>query len=488
MSVAESETLLTPRKIAEQFAPTELVGQFFLSRKEPSLPWPTSTIDGWNLATDSRLPVVRIHSMGEPVGWLLGQATTLDGRIVTEDLQLPTGNVEDFIYSFGGRFVVILPSLGRIYLDSFGLLSTVYCAHAGIVASTPSLISYDDRTPDRTELLAVMGIPYKKGRFPNGLTCRENVERILPNHYLDLQTWKTVRHWPGAEPFEPVDPADAAAEIAEIAKNQLRAIYEHGPATLMLTAGRDSRLLLACSRAFAQQLDCITMDFNDSLSLIDLSTAPKLAARAGVRHRVMNWREPEERDLALWLYRTGFCVGEPRGWQVTTTMRDVDPGRSLVFAPISEMMKAKILRFRDTKDSTIDPERLLRYGRCASTPETLARIEAWLDGIPIADARHKLLMFWLEQTMGCWTGIWAYAAYCDGPSFPLSHRRVIQLIAGLPVRKLRKKDFAFDIIQKEWPELLAFPFNQPTLRKQLLTAARDVRDVLWAIRMGLTGR
>jgi hypothetical protein len=220
--------------ISQQFSPDDLAGQFLLSQSEsrPGLSWSSDSLDGWHLAVESRLQCVRILQAGAPAGWLLGRAIAPEGHIVTGNFELPPGEVEDAIYALGGRFLVILPLLRRVYLDPCGLLSAVYCQHAATVAATQCLIPFDRLTPSRTKLIEAMGLPFIRCRFPAGMTSRENIERILPNHYLDLQTWRCVRHWPKSDLQSQPDVPAAAAEIARIAKRDLSAIYAHGPAAL----------------------------------------------------------------------------------------------------------------------------------------------------------------------------------------------------------------------------------------------------------------
>jgi len=92
-------------------------------------------------------------------------------------------------------------------------------------------------------------MPESGSYYPFGLTPYRHVRRVLPNHYLDLEGWKAVRHWPGkAELTVDYDTDRAVKEIVSIIKNNLQAISKRYRIHMGLTAGRDTRLLLACSR------------------------------------------------------------------------------------------------------------------------------------------------------------------------------------------------------------------------------------------------
>jgi len=371
--MAGHKTALTPRSVSSHFSAEQLTGQFVLSKSPQALPWKSDSIGGWHLAVDESLPSSPIRFGEKTVGWLLGHAIGPNGSMVVDELQLQPDKVEEGIYSHGGRFVVILPLLRRVYVDPCGLLSAVYCKHLQLVASNPNLIPYDDVTEDRTELLRSIGIPYKNAMFPIGMTPRKAVERILPNHYLDLETWVTQRHWP-SRALNPVEDASAAiAEIASITKQQMRAVVEDGPASLRLTAGQDSRMLLACARESLSGLECVTAHLNDEGSRTDHLVARKLSRVAGVRHRGVKWIEPEPRDLELWLFRTGFGTGAYRGWQGSTTFRRLlDTHRSEIFGTIGGLARGPYWLPDDSPDTEISVERLLDHCRCPATSETLS--------------------------------------------------------------------------------------------------------------------
>jgi hypothetical protein len=319
-----------------------------------------------------------------------------------------------------------------------------------------------------------MGLPFIRCRFPAGMTSRENIERILPNHYLDLKTWRCVRHWPKADLQPLADVPAASAEIAEIAKRDLSAIYGHGPAALTLTAGEDTRMLLACSRQVAGELECLTFDNNDQSSWTDIRIAKRLARLAGVgHHRVLEWRQPTERNLALWLYRTGYCVGEPRGWEVATTVWEYfNPSQAIIYGVVSELARAKYRRTEDTPSTNISAKRLIDHAGSVDTPETVERVRAWIDAVPVDDALRLLDLFYIETNFGAWAGVWAYDAMSFHSAFPLCHRRAIEVYLTLPEATRRMANFTRGNIQDEWPRLLREPINPRTIKQWAKDLAR----------------
>ncbi len=463
-----------------RFSPDDLQGQFLLGRSPPAVHWPVDSLDGWHLAVAVELPCHPVFIGDRKAGWLLGRAVSAAGAFVDGPLSLAQDEIERQIYSFGGRFAFILPAIGRVYLDPCGLLSVVYCGKTGSVASTASALGVDASAIADAALVERMRLPASTAMFPLGMTAWRDIERLLPNHYLDLNTWQPRRHWPRGE-LPPVADVDGAAEeIAGLIRNHLLAFLKQGNVWLQLTAGRDSRMLLACVREHARELRCLTADYSDDTARTDIRVARTLAEFAGVaEHKVLRWVEPTQDDLDLWVYRTGLGAGEYRGWRGFTQFRQqVDPHDSVIYGSVGEVARSFYWRFSDNPATGIATERLLAAIHCPATPETMRRIDAWRETAPVQDSLQLLDLFYIEQRLGCWAGIWPYAGYTWDSVFPMSHRRILELMMGLPAKFRRAGKLPERIVSREWPELNRFPYNPVPLRRRLRSVLRSVKNAI----------
>ncbi len=465
---------------------SRLIGQFVVSADRSQSPqgWISDQVSGWFLGRHAMLPAVRL--MGEadvPVGWMLGYPISEEGKLLAdgEELRVPASAMvsaeamETFIYSFGGRFAVaVLDSRHpRFYLDPCGSLSAVYCAHQRLVASTPNLIPYDERSRDRVEMARAIGIPHTEGMYPFTLTPRYEVERILPNHYLDLCNWRTIRHWPKQLLVETPSADEAVAEIATIVKRQIAAVVATTPTYLPLTAGLDSRMLLACARGLADRLELFTRELGDRNSIIDCGTARRIAKRFGLKHRVLPMEKATEADLQEWMFRISYSSSEIRGWRCATMYKRLPGGHAVLGGQAGEVARGYYWQEADTETTVISPERLIKICECPLDEEPLARARAWLETVPAANALQVLDLFFVEQDMGGWAGILPYAECDPGFAlFPLCHQRIVQRMLALPVAYRRSGHLPRDIIAREWPELLGWPINQPIGSTRLLLGAK----------------
>jgi hypothetical protein len=490
-----SADMSLPSRLAQQFARAELVGQFVLSPSLDSIPagWSSHTRRTWALGAHPALPVLAMRaSDGAEVGWLVGFPIDAQGRWLSGEVALPVpaaasaADFEAFIYTMGGRFVAIWisPVMERVYLDSAGLLSAVYAPAHEMVASTPSLVPYSRGCDDDVELLRSTGMPSSTAVLGFGLTSRLGVERILPNHYLDLREWKTRRHWPH-EPFDgKADPAESIDTVARVVERQIAAVAGEGQAYISLTAGYDSRTLLACARGHLDHLQFITLALPDRTGRIDVEVAQVIARAHGLHHRVIPYLEASPEELGSWLWRTGGSVSEPRGWRATRTYGQLDASLPEIIGTAGETARAAY--WHDCGDGRHDltPEIVLAALMLPKTPRLVERARLWMADVPATRPMHLIDAIYIEQRLGCWAGVLSYG---DAGSVrcrfkPFVHREALTAMLRLSDAYKLTRRFQADVIATRWPELMKVPFNRRIGTRHYLDRAR--RRV-WLIRRAL---
>ena len=250
--------------------------------------------------------------------------------------------------------------------------------------------------------------------------------------------------------------------MAEIVKRQIAAVLSKTPGYLCQTAGQDSRMLLACSKGVTARLTLFTVPLPDDDALIDVDVAGRIARRLGLRHFVPAWRESSRRELDEYLYRIGNSTGEVRGWRYASMFWQANPSYVQFDGGIGGMERNLGIPDDVGESSEITPERLVDYCLAPRMPETLGRCRQWLDDLPAETAYQVMDLFAIEQRFGCWLGVWPYAQQ-GNPGFvffPLSHRDILRQIFRLPMEYRQSGTMMKDIIRREWPELLAWPFQR----------------------------
>ncbi|MBN1874065.1 MAG: hypothetical protein JXA33_07530 [Anaerolineae bacterium] len=448
----------------------DFVNQFVLCRLEEYIPvaWNKKELGGWLLACHPSLPVIEIrNSESLHLGWLLGYPIDENKQILKGTITCDQGmddqdlsRFESWLYSLGGTFaaIIILPRASRFYLDAAGSLSAVFHTDCEIVASTPTLIGIAE---DNQALIDIMGVPESNVWYPFGLTPKKSVERLIPSHYLDLVRWKSFRHWPRAErlSIEP-DTESTVQEMAQIITRCIAGVTREYPAYMALTAGQDTRSLLACAKKFIDRITFFTMEVPDDIGRLDFTLAAEIAQHFSLNHKMLECQQATEQERTGWLERTGYCIGG-RVSHSFVMLHKLNPNYPIITGAIGSVGRAHFYnKFGATPDTRLTGENILNWSHFPQTPEVLDKASAWLQEVADYDVLTILDLFLIEQRVGCLATPQNYGNHWNVFTVaPFCHRRIFDLTLSLPYEYRIKQRLNVDIIRTQWPELLKFPIN-----------------------------
>jgi hypothetical protein len=367
-----------------------------------------------------------------------------------------------------GTFIVLLesPAGVELRLDAAGSLPAVYAPEHGIIAANPALIH---ECQDDSELIKAFPVE-ANAFFPFDLTPKLGVRRLLPNHQLTLETMQVQRTWPSSLAEAKHSPEDNAAFIAERIELTLAAISAHEPLSLPLTAGYDSRALLACATGL--DLSCITA----FTSMID----------SGVAYRAADFVLPSAAERQAWLDSTGHCVGG-RASDNFKTVASQTAGRVLCMGLAGEVGRTFYSR-RVRRATKPTAQLLLHKLHLPAHSRGLEAAEHWLAGLRGFDVRQILDLLYLEVRLGCWAGPQMIAeGPCKYRIAPFNQRAIFERALDVPYH-LRRKDFIpAAIVRKKRRDLSLVAYNAEarTLRRKLTslleravwTRARPARNL-----------
>lgn len=449
-------------------------GQFIVSKGVVPENWNIETLNGWHMATHPDLPVYRILDRnGMHIGWLLGYAIlenelrnssvlTLDDR--ADKLTVQT--LENFIYSFGGRFAVVITygAIERIYLDPAGTLALVYSVREPVAASTGSLLAAfaDELHPLERRLVETLG-PNKF--FPAGLTPFQGIKRLLPNHYLDLQRQEPVRHWL-KQSIVRISDAEIPEQIERIAgriRENVGAVVRKHTTYIGLTAGKDSRMILACSRKYLPNIRAMTFDYGKQ-DRLDIATASHIARRTRIEHQILPVTDVSVELENWYLERIGYsggpgkvrdfysaCRKHLRADHAFLTGFTGEVGRQ----PQSYKFGQRIETGYPAASEVLDIFRLPDV-----TPFRQA-VDSWLDDTCCQDTPALTAQMYLELRVGCWASPHMYGAAPFAVNLtPFCHREVYSAMLGLPLWYWGQHRVAHDVINSQWPELANVPYDR----------------------------
>lgn len=473
--------------------------QFVLDRSDRPVPggWRVSETGSWRLAWHPRLPVTTLTGPdGAPAGWLLGIAVS--GHAVLSESKrlanLPGATLVEKIRRLGGRFAAVVLRSGdeRVLVDACGSYALVFSPRAERVAASPELFAEIPGHHRSQDLLRSLELPERDAWFPFGITSRVGVERLLPNHYLDLETWRVHRHWPSRDlSIASGEPEVSTARIADVVSETIGALAAATPLQMPLTAGRDSRMLLACARRWADEIRFYTTALPDETARIDCQVAARIAARHGLSYRKIPWAPASDSESEAWLHRTGYVVSG-RIRQGIRTEEQLDPDRVNVLGLAGEVGRCAYWRENDTVDRSLTPSDVLSRLELPALPTFIDRAEQWLEEVGSYDALTVLDLLYLEQRLGCWAGPTLHGSV--RPRFavlPFANTALFEQMLALPHEFRRRERLSRDLIASRWRQLLELPFNQARGWLRARQVVGRGGDLLWrasrAVMARLTG-
>ncbi len=452
--------------------------------------WRTHTLESWSLVAHPSLPVQGIRTKdGSHVGWMLGHAVAPAGRLVRDGVPLDCDTpadvsdavIEAAIYRHGGRFAAVIArgQVGRVYLDPYGSLAAVFSPRHRCAASTNSVV-YAVSGAQPPERLG-------PGRFPDqrpmqywvaGLTGDAHVRRLLPNHYLDLAGWQSVRHRPqkGAGVVRRAHIDDSIEPIIRHVRNCLNALMEDGPAYLGLTAGRDTRMILAClPPEHRQRVELITFDYNDGAwgTRADVYVSQRVALQVGLAHRVMRVEESSSAVKENYLRQIGWAGGSGKARDFRRAAMSLDSNRAWVtgFGGLA------FWRYGPADGRGLPTlEELLQPTGHPLDDEFRAAVKRWMDELGTDDPDVMTDCWHIENRVGSWVGPHLYGmASFAANVIPFSHREIVEAAHQVPLeyrrpRKQRRVEEA--VVRAALPALAEIPYADYSGPRRVYERAR----------------
>lgn len=176
-----------------------------------------------------------------------------------------------------GRYAVFFGSSTdlKVVSDATATRSIFYRESGGLVASHAYLVSALEPKSKRVSL------PFGNG-FPGNFTPFEGVKILTANFVLDVNSGRINRYWPINVARKKA--ADPGTEILELVTDNLKQMAKGRRVKLALTAGIDSRLVLACALSSGIDFEAFTYGKPSGGVRIDHLVAAEIARKFGIAH------------------------------------------------------------------------------------------------------------------------------------------------------------------------------------------------------------
>lgn len=444
-----------------------------------------ANIDGIVVEWGKELDCLRLRGAdGELLALLVGHAYDPAARgFLDSDLALPQAacdreGLERFVDGLSGAFfLVTCQRLGaRIYMDPGATLPLFWRTDSPVAGSSVVEIATDEELERnfQGELYEYCIAREGLGSWIGGdLTAYTNIRKLLPNHFLDLDNAAARRFWPREERWLalPEAVARASAELTDFTA----AAADRFDLKIALTAGYDTRLVLASSRNVSDRVEYFTLAARGSE--VDRWAAATMARQLGLRHREIAMIPSTSEDLAMWDRRVGFSVFESNREQFRSVSA-LGPKAVVATGMYGEVGRCRLYRqnVETINAKTITPGFVVSRLTIAAPPPVLESIAAWLDGLRGFSPSVIMDLAFLELKFGAWAmGQKPATSQAAFTVSPMAQRAVLEAFVFTHPEDKRTTRLFEGLIVACWPEAMRQPINK----------YGDYRDALIPLRKAL---
>ena len=427
---------------------------------------------------------------------------THDDADVLDDLLDRAGRAADVLEEtdhLGGRWVLVaVDDDALLFGDACGFRQAVYTTTGGETwcASQPLLLGeVADLADDPEAVTDFVESQFiqrsREGWWPGDRTRYAGVRALLPNHVLDLGAGDALRFWPFA-PLEPRTLEGGVERGNAILQGMMAGAHRRFPLTIAVTAGIDSRMLLAPSREIADEVPFFThLHYSLDETHVDVIVPKKLSARLGFEHRVIDCVRPKEfatsDDPEVVAYRELYLANTSNshlGWgSISYTLsREISDDRVIVKANANPVTKGNYRRKVATEATDLDtlPEALAGYLNMGGNAFAIREFRRWAEASVVHAERYGydlLDLFQQEQREGRWQAGDQLERDLDHETFvPFNSREYFSTLLGVPPehRRTPPRRLHRAMVRALWPESLSVPINPLTPKEKVRAVVRRV--------------
>ncbi len=374
---------------------------------------------------------------------------------------------EQFLVGLNGSFIVetLSPLPHRLYPDAGGTIPIVFCPKTKRIASSAGMMmepeEYNERLlRERYERLIRNDI--RGAWIPGFMTAHDGVSRLLPNFFLDLSNWKMNRFWPKQDTIgTEISMEEAAQSVAADVRGYINATAaQFQKIAPTLTAGFDTRLILAGCRDVCNQCDFFTNGSPNGG--LDQIVSAKISKHLNLKHNFLSPVKSTRAEQETWDFLVGHSTHET-GRDYYRTLLGVQADVMLT-GMYGETGRSRLYKKELDGIDKFKPDAKFIAGRIsapANDNEVLETLNDWLETISWAPTWKILDLAFNELRFGGWA--MAQAPASRGIQFtlmPFAQFSVQEAFMNVrPSEKTTSRLFQ-RIGVLLWPEAMEFSVNK----------------------------
>lgn len=465
-----------------------------------------NSVEGWNKVKVNDLtawvhPLLNfyIHKENDTVFLLMGTVIdplNKDGnsqniiKILSKKFAYSEDRFFDYLDELSGRFVLLISNKDKCYIlqDATGNKSLFYDTEFNYFSSHPELIiefmgeHYHNQSKD---YIADSNFHRKGSLFPGLLTTYKNIKKGLPNTLINVNLGRIERFFPRESlPTKKVN-SFLIEEISQLLTNQVSILSNEYKLSQSLTAGLDSRVTLAASKDFKDEIYYYTIQAWHEHQK-EIKVVKDLCETLGIKHHVLTG-ELSEIFLKSHLKNTSSMSSADRGLLAQILLDSYPQDRLHLKSNVSEIGRAFYSGTRAFLPSMPNAEHLARLYMYESKSDFV--VNAFQDYIDTLDFNKKRLMnydpfdmFYWEFRMGGWQAMGLLECDVAQDSFILfNNRHILKSMLSIPITDRRRATLHHELINHMWPETLAVGINPWVTHSRIDDAKRIIRGLMYRV-------
>lgn len=380
---------------------------------------------------------------------------------------------------YPGRYAIFYQEGECLYLlqDALALREVYYCQleNTVVCGSQPNVLArfahpkiQKSSDPELLDFVQNHLPGVRNGRLwvGNG-TPYDGVKHLLPNHYLDLRDRESHRYWPNTQ-LSRIALQEAVSKSAAFLQGALKAAAHRHRLMLAVTAGLDSRSLLAASKDIA---DSVYFFINEEAGLTqqsaDIRIPKTIFERIGLPFNIHHIQNDVPADFKRTFLDNTLYARE----KLLPTIYNVyysQHGNKLNVLGIGEVGRTK---FGD-EPANVSPHYLAYMLKYRGSPYAIKQCAAWLEDAKKVAPQYGLnimTLFWWEVLIGNWGCVGNSESDIAIEEFdPYACHLIYELFLSVDAKyRTFSNNILFDeLIRAMWPQLLDVPVNPPDSIKE----------------------
>lgn len=424
--------------------------------------WKLNSVIGTNIECryHDSLPINKVMLYEKELlvlGWAINLKT---GLLINEDSNLRCKKTD-----LAGRFIAVDISDMSVFGDPLMSQPAVFNSKLNAIASTPNVIASFFNESLEFDADIDQNLNENSGGFyPFGMTPYIHYRRLLCNHEYSLLSKKTCRFYKFTK-LANLSDEQHLEKISQSVSQVMSAYINEGDTQIALSAGKETRFMLACSLENKHKLRFMTRYDYDPGSEQDFITAKHIAKKFNLNHVGIiksHYKSLSTVDKENWLSRVGYAVaGNP-----LKSYNLIDSEKKDFFSLTGiggEFIRGFYWNAYKSYKTKLTPELLLKITALPLTKSYIREATTYLDSLDKKLNDYDILdVFYLENRVAAFSSPHKYGCI-NGINFvtPFSSRCFIEHGFSLS-KKIKATDMSLVKVIKAKSEFLGrLPFNLP---------------------------